>query len=133
MFELICNDDNEWYSSGKNRFGNWGQSKLCPVGYKIVGIQTQIERDQGRYGDNTALNGVKVLCRDFENIPVPSKSFEKRYLYNIPLCLFCLSVLPHQFLNFLKKLLGGFGYILHRSSLHCNFKQDMVSGMHSFA
>ena len=72
MFELICNDDNEWYSSGKSWWGEWGQSKLCPVGYKIVGIQTQIERDHD--GDNTALNGVKVLCRDFENIPVPSKS-----------------------------------------------------------
>ncbi|XP_066930663.1 coadhesin-like [Clytia hemisphaerica] len=61
---LICRDDNQWYRSGEGGWGSWTQSTYCPAGYKIVGLQTQIESDQGS-DDDTSLNGVRLLCRYF--------------------------------------------------------------------
>ncbi|XP_066917196.1 coadhesin-like isoform X2 [Clytia hemisphaerica] len=62
---LICRDDNQWYESGEGGWGSWTQSTYCPAGlYRIVGLQTQIESDQGS-DDDTSLNGVRLLCRYF--------------------------------------------------------------------
>jgi len=62
---LKCRDS-QWYKSGESGWGTWTQATYCPAGYRIIGIQTQIERGQGR-GDDTALNGVKFKCRYFSN------------------------------------------------------------------
>ena len=46
------------------------------MGFKIAGIQTQVQSEQDRdwTGDNTGLSGVRLLCKHFEYDLVSSKS-----------------------------------------------------------
>jgi hypothetical protein len=43
-------------------WGSWGEMELCPEGTFASGIQLKVESDQGSSGDNTALNGIRLLC-----------------------------------------------------------------------
>ena len=37
---------------------------MCPDGFAVMGIHTQVESDQGS-GDNTALNEVELYCKEY--------------------------------------------------------------------
>ncbi|CAI2347789.1 unnamed protein product [Caenorhabditis sp. 36 PRJEB53466] len=43
-------------------FGNWSAPQFCPRGFVVCGIQAQIEGNQGRGVDDTALNNVNLEC-----------------------------------------------------------------------
>ena len=50
------------YTTGQPNFwGHWLGSQRCPTGERICGLQTRVERTQGR-GDDSALNGVILQC-----------------------------------------------------------------------
>merc|ERR1711860_138096 len=57
---LYCSWGNP-YKSGEGPWGDWSAVQYCPQGYRIAGIQTQIESPIGS-GDDTALNSVNLLC-----------------------------------------------------------------------
>ncbi|CCD68684.2 Vitelline membrane outer layer protein 1 [Caenorhabditis elegans] len=42
-------------------WGDWTDDQWCPEGYAVCGIQSQIEKEQGR-GDDTAVNNVDLEC-----------------------------------------------------------------------
>jgi len=45
-------------------WGNWGNSEFCPSGSWAAGFQLKVEDSCGLMCDDTALNGVKLLCVD---------------------------------------------------------------------
>jgi hypothetical protein len=50
--------------------GTWDQKfTMCPEGSYVTAMQARQERKQGRFRDDTALNGVRIRCR--------SKTWEK--------------------------------------------------------
>jgi len=62
--DMYCKDGKMLGGHSKTSWGTWSPVLKCPTGMAVVGIQTRVEADQGR-GDDTALNGVKLLCRKF--------------------------------------------------------------------
>ena len=46
----------------QGKWGNWENLKACPQNYYVCGLQTRMEKDQGFYSDDTALNGMKMQC-----------------------------------------------------------------------
>lgn len=63
---MWCTENKTWYKSGEGAWGEWTPTEYCPTGYRITGIKTQIESNQGG-GDDTALNGVQLICKYFGN------------------------------------------------------------------
>ena len=58
--QLFCPLISSWQISGHGSWGVW-REQHCPRGKKICGVNTRIERKQGR-GDDTAMNGILVNC-----------------------------------------------------------------------
>ena len=48
------------YTPGDGFWGSWSNWAYCPPQSRIIGFQTQVE--PAINGDDTALNGVKILC-----------------------------------------------------------------------
>ncbi|XP_066920754.1 vitelline membrane outer layer protein 1-like [Clytia hemisphaerica] len=65
--ELRCADDEKWHKSKEGGWGGWSGVKECPKGYRLAGIKTRVEKNQGGgAGDDTALNGVTMVCKWFD-------------------------------------------------------------------
>ncbi|XP_052083798.1 vitelline membrane outer layer protein 1-like [Mytilus californianus] len=43
-------------------WGDWHEPRFCPSGQYAVGYSLRIEGKQGSRGDDTSLNGIKLLC-----------------------------------------------------------------------
>ena len=60
---------NDWYSQTQLEFeGFWGDWKgmvMCPENQYVGGFMVRMEENQGSDGDDTTLNGLKLLCRKF--------------------------------------------------------------------
>ena len=54
-------------SDGLTNWGDWGVPQFCPYPYYTIGYNTKIEGSQGK-GDDTALNGIKLICSDGSSI-----------------------------------------------------------------
>lgn len=50
------------HAPGGSGFGDWSQKVYCPNGSYAVGFSLQIEESCGGGCDDTALNGVRILC-----------------------------------------------------------------------
>ena len=62
---MNCKDGEKITAFVNTRWGGWTEYVYCPTGQAVVGIQTRVERNQGE-GDDTALNGIRLLCSDFD-------------------------------------------------------------------
>lgn len=58
---LVCNDNTIIRAEAKTHWGNWSNYQFCPAGQLVVGLMTRVEQPQGD-GDDTALNGVRMIC-----------------------------------------------------------------------
>ena len=47
-------------------WGKWGPIQMCPGNMRAVGFTTKVEKNQG-WGDDTALNGIRLYCRETGN------------------------------------------------------------------
>ncbi|XP_040271208.1 vitelline membrane outer layer protein 1 homolog [Bufo bufo] len=53
----------EWISvANGGRWGTWGDVERCPPNSRAVGFNLKVEASIGRRGDDTALNGIGLLC-----------------------------------------------------------------------
>ncbi|XP_074023948.1 vitelline membrane outer layer protein 1 homolog [Numenius arquata] len=43
-------------------WGDWGDPEFCPKGSYATGFQLKVEPHKGFFGDDTGLNGVRLLC-----------------------------------------------------------------------
>ncbi|XP_041371747.1 vitelline membrane outer layer protein 1 homolog [Gigantopelta aegis] len=59
-------------SNVNSMFGSWGDEQHCPDGSFAIGFMIKQEGPQGR-GDDTATNGVRLLCDDNDHTSVTSK------------------------------------------------------------
>lgn len=64
--DLYCRNGEFISAKVSTRFGNWKPKALCPSGQAVAGIKTRVEQPQGG-DDDTALNGVHLLCKNFTN------------------------------------------------------------------
>ncbi len=63
--DLYCKDGPMINAPTNNgQWGNWTPRQNCPSGQAVTGIITRVEDSQGD-GDDTALNGVRLICEDF--------------------------------------------------------------------
>lgn len=62
--ELLCDYGKYISASVNTHWGSWTQSYHCPYGQAVSGLTTRVESDQGR-GDDTALNGLRLICSDY--------------------------------------------------------------------
>lgn len=69
---MQCSDGN-WHESSCGPWGIWSGEQQCPAGKRICGVSFQYEKHLGLEGDDTALNGVKFDCCDFD--PNPERLF----------------------------------------------------------
>eukprot|EP00727_Mastigamoeba_balamuthi_P010593 m51a1_g6156 hypothetical protein (478) ;mRNA; r:316673-318476 len=62
---LICDggDAQSGPTSLVGPWGTWDEPVFCPTGYYVGGLQVLVEKGCGKC-DDTALNAIKVLCRD---------------------------------------------------------------------
>ncbi|XP_045597700.2 vitelline membrane outer layer protein 1 homolog [Procambarus clarkii] len=58
--DMRC-ETGEELTGGGNSWGTWGSWQTCPSGQVICGLQTRVEKEQGK-GDDTALNDVTIYC-----------------------------------------------------------------------
>ena len=58
--QFRCTNGEVLMGYGENE-GDWGEwSVECPKG--ICGLETRVEDDQGRWGDDSGLNDVRFIC-----------------------------------------------------------------------
>ncbi|GAB0201165.1 vitelline membrane outer layer protein 1 [Grus japonensis] len=63
-------------------WGEWGDPEFCPKRSHATGFQLKVEPHRGFFGDDTALNGVRLLCQDRE---VVTSSEGPRGTWSFPL------------------------------------------------
>jgi hypothetical protein len=61
QLELYCSSGGTFKTSNAANWGDWMGKMSCASGQKICGIKTRLE-DQNPNTDNTALNGVELMC-----------------------------------------------------------------------
>ncbi|XP_064296465.1 vitelline membrane outer layer protein 1-like [Phalacrocorax carbo] len=45
-------------------WGEWGEPEFCSKGSHATGFQLKVDPYKGFFGDDTALNGIRLLCSD---------------------------------------------------------------------
>ncbi|NXK15816.1 VMO1 protein, partial [Herpetotheres cachinnans] len=45
-------------------WGDWGDIEFCPRGSYAIGFQLKVEAPRGFFGDDTGLNGIRLICND---------------------------------------------------------------------
>ncbi|XP_065514169.1 vitelline membrane outer layer protein 1 homolog [Caloenas nicobarica] len=53
-------------------WGEWGDPEICPRGAFATGFQLKVEPPRGFFGDDSGLNGVRLLCGDTGTVTVTS-------------------------------------------------------------
>ncbi|XP_040202848.1 vitelline membrane outer layer protein 1 homolog [Rana temporaria] len=51
------------YVDNGAKWGDWGDTEMCPVGTSARAFELSVEPSQG-HGDDTALNGIRLLCAE---------------------------------------------------------------------
>lgn len=51
----------------EGKWGDWLDIKECPAGSFVCGLKTRMEKSDSTDGDDTAFNGVEMICCDREN------------------------------------------------------------------
>ena len=64
--KLFCKNGGHILAGRHTNWGTWRSVVKCPHGTAVVGIKTRIEKSVGK-GDDTALNGVRLICFDYLN------------------------------------------------------------------
>ena len=67
--KLLCGEgaDGEWMTTGNGGpWGDWQGEQYCSGGQVICGIKTRVEPALGHKSDDSALNGVELVCCDFK-------------------------------------------------------------------
>ena len=59
---LYCQSGAQISAGSRTSWGNWTGTVSCPAGKKVSGIITRVQGNQGG-GDDTALNGMRLICR----------------------------------------------------------------------
>ena len=62
--DLYCDQGGYISAPVNTSFGDWTNVERCPVNQAVTGLLTRVESDQGS-GDDTALNGLRLVCSDF--------------------------------------------------------------------
>jgi hypothetical protein len=60
--DLRCENGATLTGDSNSNWGDWSSWVMCPSGKAVVGIQTRVESFEGE-GDDTAINGMKLLCK----------------------------------------------------------------------
>ena len=63
--DFFCRDGERISADTSSDFGDWLSEHYCPEGQAIAGIQTRVQSPQGADVDDTSLNGVRFICRDY--------------------------------------------------------------------
>ncbi|APJ02734.1 hypothetical protein [Silvanigrella aquatica] len=58
---LVCNNNSIAHAETRTHWGHWSHIYYCPTGQVILGLITRVEKQQYN-GDDTALNGVRMIC-----------------------------------------------------------------------
>ena len=62
--DLYCKKGNYIYGDARTAWGSWSPLLKCSDGKAVVGLLTRVE-GTAKDRDDTALNGVKLLCADY--------------------------------------------------------------------
>ena len=62
--DLFCKSGQKLSAPTETSFGDWVPHLRCPPGQGVVGLQVRMEAKQGD-GDDTALNGVRMVCSSY--------------------------------------------------------------------
>jgi hypothetical protein len=73
--KVQCTDGSEMEAPGGAPWGGWSGFAACPAGQAVCGIEARIEAPQGG-GDDTAMNGLKFVCCEYERRSDASTSID---------------------------------------------------------
>lgn len=62
--DLFCKSGQKLSAPTETSFGDWVPHLRCPHGQSVIGLQVRMEAKQGD-GDDTALNGVRMICSSY--------------------------------------------------------------------
>jgi len=62
--DFYCYDGTMISAAVQTYWGSWTDIERCPPGQAVTGLLTRVEASQGA-GDDTALNGLRVVCEDY--------------------------------------------------------------------
>lgn len=62
--DLFCESGQKLSAPTETSFGDWVPHLRCPHGQAVIGLQVRVETKQGS-GDDTALNGVRMICSSY--------------------------------------------------------------------
>ena len=63
---LYCQNGQVIAPATRTHWGNWTSRHNCPAGQVVVGLRTRVESSQGGNGDDTALNGMRLICEEVQ-------------------------------------------------------------------
>lgn len=55
------------------KWGHWSSMKMCDYNQFVSGVEWRIESNQGS-GDDTSVNGLRILCKKFGNSAATTKT-----------------------------------------------------------
>ena len=62
--DLYCKNGDMISAHVNTYYGSWKPKQSCPNGMAVMAIRTQVESKQGS-GDDTALNGIELICKEY--------------------------------------------------------------------
>ena len=69
---FFCTESRAQVSTIRSRnitnWGNWGPAEYCASGHYAVGFRSKVQESCGENCDDTAMNGIQLLCSDGKRI-----------------------------------------------------------------